>query len=219
MLINNTALLDKLQEKLDQDLSWRKKEITNLLLHIETQHGEIQISLIRGAITLLYAHWEGFIKKAAVLYLKYICNLKLTLSSLSDNFCYITLGQKFPQNETSMKSYDCQKKIFEYIQLHHHQEILKIDPASTIKTHGNLTFENFATICQQIGIDISWYITKQHLLDERLLGLRNPIAHGEFRTHTKILEDFKEIKIEILSFLEQFKDLIVDASETQKFLR
>lgn len=217
--MNEVRLLNKLHEDLDDELSWRKKEITTLLLHIESQKGDLQVSLIRGAITLLYAHWEGFIKISSIKYLQYVCDLDYTLGELTDNFCYITLGQKFPNHEVSTNIYDWQKKIFDYVYKQHQEDKLKINPRLTIKSRGNLNYATFEEICQQVGVDISWYETKENFLDERLLGLRNPIAHGEFRSHSKLIEDFREIKNEILKFLEVFKDLIVDASERKKFLR
>lgn len=217
--MNEIDLLNKLHDDLDRGLFWRKKEISTLLLHIESQTGDLQVSLIRGAITLLYAHWEGFIKQSSIKYLQYICELNYSLEELTDNFCYITLGQKFPNHEFSTNAYDWQKKIFDYIYKHHQDEKLRIKPEVTIKTRGNLNYEVFEEICQQVGLDTSWYVTKEKFLDERLLGLRNPIAHGEFRSHSKLIEDFREIKNEIIQFLEVFKDLIVDASEKRKFLR
>lgn len=211
-------LSNKLQDKLDNDLAWRKKEITSLLLHIETQEGEIQTSLIRGAITILYAHWEGYIKYAATNYLEFICKLKMNLSMLSINFCYINLGKKFPK-ETSLHSYKFQQEVFDYIQYQHQNELFSINSKETIKTRGNLTFESFQVIAKQLGLDISWYDTKKNFIDEKLLGLRNPIAHGEFRTQAKLIDDFKEIKAEILNCLENFKDLVTDAFENKKFLK
>ncbi|WP_434779063.1 MAE_28990/MAE_18760 family HEPN-like nuclease [Neisseria sp. Ec49-e6-T10] len=211
--------IDILQEKLDKDLSWRKKEISNLLLHIDSQEGSLQIALIRGAITILYAHWEGFVKVASIKYLEYVCNQGYSLAELTHNFSYITLGKKFPHNQVSMNSYRCQKEIFDYIHTQHQNEKLQISPKDTIKTHSNLTFKHFKIIGQQLGIDISWYSTKENFIDKCLLALRNPIAHGEFRNDGQLLKEFNQMKQHTLDCIEKFKDLIINASENQEFLR
>lgn len=217
-MTGNPDLLGQLHDKLDKDLSWRKKEITNLLLHISEQAGELQISLIRGAITLLYAHWEGFVKNSSINYLQYICGLDHKLEKLTENFCHISLGKAFPKL-VSMNSYKQQKEVFDYINNEHQLHSLSINPTVTINTKSNLKFSVFEVICQQIGIDYSWYETKENFINKRLLGLRNPIAHGEFRSDNKILEDFTEVKGQILQCLDKFKELIVNSSEEKKFLR
>lgn len=215
---NHLAYTEKLQDKLDKDLSWRKKEIIDLSLLIDTQSGETQITLIRGAITLLYAHWEGFIKKASILYLTYICKMNIHLSELTENFCYISLGKKFPKM-VSVHSYKSQKALFNYIYYEHKDIELNVKPEATIDTESNLKFDVFQTITDQLGVDSSWFETKQHFINEVLLGLRNAIAHGEYRRDTKLVSDFLLIKENILEFIEYFKNIILESFEQKKFMR
>lgn len=218
-MINIEAPLCSLQDRLDKDLSWRKKEISNLFLHIETQVGELRIALIRGSITLLYAHWEGFIKNASVSYLQCIRDLNLTLNCLKDNFWHISLGQKFSSQQISFRSYSHQKQVFEYIQRELKNEQLLVAPKYVIDTKSNLKFEVFQTIAKQIGVDISWYETKKNFINTRLLKLRNAIAHGEFSKHEDLREDFRVIKKEIIIFLDTYRDLIITSFEKKEFLR
>ena len=57
--------LEKLQDLLDQDMAWRKKELIDIKLLI---HSTQNPTLCRVGIALLSAHFEGFIKQAANYY-------------------------------------------------------------------------------------------------------------------------------------------------------
>ena len=62
---------DELINALDNNLSWRKKEIIDYKFLIEkNKNSLLSYPLIRGGIAIIYAHWEGFIKEASdMLYL------------------------------------------------------------------------------------------------------------------------------------------------------
>jgi len=54
--------IDQFQGFLERDLSWRKLEISHLFMIFDSVENKEVIS--KSMILLLYAHWEGFIKKA-----------------------------------------------------------------------------------------------------------------------------------------------------------
>ena len=66
--------LNDLNERLSEDLVWRKKELSVLKGLIETNSftQNKTNALIRSGIALLYAHWEGYIKCAASAYLEFV---------------------------------------------------------------------------------------------------------------------------------------------------
>ena len=169
----------ELQDKLDKDLSWRRKEIIDLALLVDTKNGEIKITLIRSAIALLYAHWEGFIKNASIHYLEYICKLKLRLAFLTENFCHISLGKKFSKT-TSVHSYESQKALFDYIFYDHENTEFMVVPKSTLTVDGNLKFEVFKVITKQIGVDVSHYETKEKLINSILLRCQRQLKIDHF---------------------------------------
>lgn len=214
---NHAFYANKLQDKLDKDLSWRKKEIIDYSLLVESQMGDTQITLIRAAIPLLYAHWEGFIKNTSIHYLKYICKMNLQLSELTENFCHISLGKKF-EKSTSVHTYSSQKALFDYIYHELEEATFWVNSEVTIDTKCNLKFDVFQVIVNQLGVDGSWYETKRNFINETLLGRRNAIAHGEYKRDTN-LDGYIVIKDNVLEFLEFFKNLILEAFVQKKFLR
>ena len=61
--------LDELNRFLDNDLAWRKKELTTINFMVSRSREHERGILLRAAICVLYAHWEGFIRNAATSYI------------------------------------------------------------------------------------------------------------------------------------------------------
>ena len=67
--------LNELEEKIDVELAWRKKELTSIKIDVdesEKKGQSEQSKAIRIGIIMLYAHWEGAIKSVAEFYLAYV---------------------------------------------------------------------------------------------------------------------------------------------------
>lgn len=69
--------IDEFQDFLYTDLAWRKKEISQLFMVLQTTDTKEVVG--KSMILLLYAHWEGFIKKSSKCYLKYVSDKNIKL--------------------------------------------------------------------------------------------------------------------------------------------
>ena len=88
--------LQELQDKLDAEISWRKKELVDYKFVIEKNKKSTAVTpLIRGGISLCYAHWEGFVKMSSLLYTSYISTLKVPLKDIKINFVALNFKKKF----------------------------------------------------------------------------------------------------------------------------
>ena len=96
---------DQLIEKIAEDLIWRRKELTELKALVTTHKNDLLRSrvLIRAAVALLYAHWEGFVKKSSNYYLEYVASHRLPYKNLAANFVGLKLKSKFIELGTSEK--------------------------------------------------------------------------------------------------------------------
>lgn len=103
--------LDELDSKLDGDLSWRRREFTTLKFMIGSARAHEKQVLLRAAITLLYAHWEGHIKHCALTYLIYLKSIGVRYCDMTDNFLQLSLSERFKQG-FSIKKFPSQKEIF-----------------------------------------------------------------------------------------------------------
>ena len=172
--------LSNLEEKIDNELSWRKKELTSIKVDVEssnTKEKSEQSRAIRSGIILLYAHWEGAIKSIAEYYLIYVSGLNLKYGELKSNFLAIAMKRSLNEFKDTKKA-SVHNKFIDDIYAKKN-EVSEIPCNKIIKTDSNLKMETFKEITATIGIDDNKYVLKKMVIDNRLLGNRNKIAHGD----------------------------------------
>ncbi len=197
--------LEQLSDSLAKDLVWRKKELANIKSLIETSSisSSRESVLLRSGITILYAHWEGFIKSAATDYLEYVATRRLRYDELSNNFIALSLKTKLSQaNETSKATIFTEAIDFIRSQLNKRSSI----PYKDVVQTGNLSSSILKEITCTLGLDYSFYETKQILIDSKLLAKRNYIAHGEYLKLDK--EDYLELHSQVVNMMDTFRNQI-----------
>lgn len=85
------TLQDKFDLDLDEAISWRELELSNLKLQIQSSISHMEKRfLLRGGWALLYAHWEGSIKELLVVYKDFINSLFVSNKFLfNKNSCFV----------------------------------------------------------------------------------------------------------------------------------
>lgn len=170
--------LGHLQDRLDQDLGWRIKEIAEIKLALKSARGLRETTLIRAGIPLLYAHWEGFVKSAAEAYIGFIALKRLSLGELASNFVALAAKTHLDELTHSNKS----KLHINAVQFLRTQMSARAEIGynTKVNTRSNLNSEVFDEIATTIGIDQARYFPRYNFLDSSLLARRNSIAHGEY---------------------------------------
>lgn len=206
--------IEQLQKKLDRHIAWRKKELADINSMVQAKNSpEREKCLVRCGITLLYAHWEGFIKEAADEYLTFVNSQKLTYKELAPNF--IALGIKWKLNDAiQAKKVSLHKDLVTFF-LSRMEERCTFVPE--ISTQSNLSSQVLKEIIATLGLDFSPYETKAILLDEKLLNNRNRISHGRY----KIIEtdEFMNLYHQIIELMDLFLNQIIDAALTEAYKR
>lgn len=87
---------DEFLAKVDAQLIWRRKELTDLRVLVQGSSGNAipQSMLIRAGIALLYAHWEGFVKTAGT----YVFGIRDGTKT-----CQCATKAKFSRNHTAVQ--------------------------------------------------------------------------------------------------------------------
>lgn len=198
---------EQLIDILNGDLGWRKKELTNLRNNIRTATSKSQATSLRAGTVLLYAHWEGFIKKAAETYLRFVRSHRLRLNQLDTCFLALALKQKIADFKSTPKSTSHIEFVtFMYSSL---EDRAQISEDNVIKTNSNLNYATLKELLTTIGIDCTTFSTKENLIDAKLLKYRNTIAHGQ---HLQVDRDEYEILYrEITRMLEEINNRIQNA--------
>lgn len=234
--------LNKFNDKIQEDLAWRKKEIINLSFFISeiTQNNNENLKDIqyRSFILLLYAHLEWFIKNGWSIYLEHISKLNKKFFELKYSFFETYFRRKY-KNWKELKTL-----------INHYQERARVYyKASDIQTKSNINTDILKALLDQFGIDflefeekfknsiqerdvsyLDWtdferfkdfdnFHLEEYLievLDKSLLEKRNWIAHGQKRNiEFWELMIFKEL---ILSLLNSIQASFYDSLEQEKYL-
>ncbi len=213
----NLKTVEKLSDKLDEELSWRRIELTNLKFNIETSEGPKLSTNLRASIVLLYSHWEGFVKQALTFYLQHVSQQKLYNNMLRYNFLALEMRNDIEEICKSKKT-SLHTKFISGI-FGNANSISKIPFKKQIDTESNLNSVLFMELMQTVGLDYSQYTSFFPLIDERLLGVRNSIAHGEAMQKTQVTrESYLELHKIMINIIEMLKDQIINAAYDKLYI-
>lgn len=202
-----------LKDLLDKDFGWRVKELSQILFIVKEDTGKALNVSLRSSVLLLYAHWEGFIKNAAMAYLNFIRHQNLTYDQLTSCFVAVSLKQKIKDFEATNKS-TLHTKFVEYIQTY--AKVIAPISENAISAASNLNSSILKEILTTIGIDFSQFELKSNLIDEQLLNYRNTIAHGEFLKVDK--KEYNQLHNEVFAMMHSIKNEIENAVATSSYI-
>jgi hypothetical protein len=207
---------EQLNEFLNSEISWRKRELSifKLLLKGDAKSGATTNCLCRSGTTLLYAHWEGFIKAAAEGYLRFVASQELNYESLSNNFLAISIKARL--NETlEAKKIERYGSVVDFFRTQLATRS-RIPWDSTVRTRSNLSSEVLEEITSTLGLDFSLYETKRKLIDEKLVNKRNNIAHGQYLDLDE--SEYSALQEEVIGLMEIFRNQIDNSAALRTYL-
>lgn len=213
---------DDFQTFVQNDLSWRKREMSDLKSLIFDSSGLREHTLIRAGVALLYSHWEGHIKKCAQEYISYLNSRNLNLSDLSDNniTSYLYYKNSLLNGSKRISSYSDMSIV---VCGNLSSEKFNIPAKNIIKTESNLKLRQLEDILHVVGLDNSKFMACKAQIDETLLHQRNSISHGE---RTESLQEtalsrksFYDLHDKIIELIDHFSSMLVDHVINDKFLK
>lgn len=221
---------EQFEKFLQDDLSWRKKEISDLYMICLNNDNEV---LLKSIILMLYAHWEGYIKKSSKLYIKYIAEKKIKIEALTPNFKAIALKSHVNK---CIENYDKLTLAHEldfmnkYEVMENKKFKINIDPdndreSDIINTHHNLKPKVFKNIINILGLKYNdAYKVREMYISNNLLSNRNTIGHGsKFDLENQLdfelnINDIDKLKSIIIYILDFHKDTLLDYVENEFYL-
>jgi len=220
---------EKFEDLLDQDLSWRKREISELYMLAQRENKEV---LLKSLILLLYAHWEGYIKKASKLYLVYVSYKNIPVDRLSENFRAIMLRNHISNCLERSEDFTLENELTFIKMYEKASQKFKVDvsvdddmEASLIDTKHNLKDKIFRRIIRILGLHYKPSLeTKKNYIDLHLLANRNSIGHGsafnqvEQQEFTLSISDIGKLKAIIIQIIDSFRDELLAYADQELYL-
>lgn len=206
--------VEALDELINRETSWRKHELTTALKLIKSSSGHVQIANIRAGVLLLYAHWEGWVKAVARLYIQYVNTKAISYNHLSEAFLGTALKTKMTEVDAATRPLK-HNQFASFIRA----DLSKRAPLSEqlIQTKGNLSSTVFVDILTRLGLDLRPEFTlRANLIDEELVERRNSIAHGNYLDLNA--DDYIKLRSKVMELLELFTDDVRNAASTGSYL-
>lgn len=211
--------INHLVDNLDNELAWRIKELNIIKSRIPKSNEKmssdpIQNAMIRSGVTMLYAHWEGFVKSAATHYLNFVSLRRLKHKEL--NSCFIALCLKSEISKLDSKKSELHAKTIDFL-LNDLNKRAYVPYKRIIDTKSNLKSSVFRDICHILGLNYSNYQLKEKLIDRQLVKYRNKIAHGHWLEID--YEGYMSLFNEILILIRNLKDEIINSAIIESYKR
>ena len=207
--------LEELQDLIDADFVWRKKELIELSL---TAHSSQNPLYSRVGVSMLCAHFEGFIRQISNYYVIYVSSQNIPFSRLKSNFLAIRSKKKMrlcaESDKVSIYSSFLTSLLHNYNGRTFRIKYSVDNPI--IKTGGSPSSTVFKEIVHSIGLEFSPYETKCNYIDTDLLSNRHKIVHGE-KLNIEI-EDFRQTLTNVMEIMETYGKQVFLAALNQDFI-
>ncbi len=196
----------QLTNKLDNDLSWRRRELNLIYSQIGPTESPLNKTLLRAAIPFLYAHWEGYVKVVAETYLEFVANKYEKISDLKTSFVVLAIEKKM--NIYEANNFE-QKVQLVNLLINEYDKKANVPIKDVIQTKSNLWFNVFEEILFILGLDSIQLVHYKSVIDD-LVDSRNHIAHGHFLNISYSIYD--SIHKDVVSAMSQFKTEIENSA-------
>lgn len=208
--------IDELLTAIAEDLVWRRKELTELRALIQTHQGQLkERMLVRAAVALLYAHWEGFVKRCGTNYLEYISCQRVDCDKLTTNFLALTARSKVTEYIKNGDVAAGIKLADFYLNCSGKQS--RVPYKKVIDTRSNLSSEALKSILAVLGLDAEKFSTRMPFIDSNLVNPRNHVAHGEAINIT--YSEYENLHNDVLALIEAFRNEVENAAVTKAYLK
>ena len=196
---------DDLSRHIQQDRTWRLKEISDLK-SITVRSDEIsQTVLLRALVAICYAHWEGSVRFAARRFLEHIALRRLQYRELDPQFRRNYFLPRLAALSVTKTSLSERCALVDEILMSSDRRFSRAND-DLVNTRSNLNSDVFRDICLVCGIPFGQFEGEAHFIDVLLLKRRNEIAHGE---DTRIgIEDLDDVTNRTLALMRGFGNCI-----------
>ena len=204
-------------EGMQKELAHRKRELTAVKLQIGgevLESGGEQQWVLRAAVALSYAHWEGFVMSAGRRYLKLVSSLNLSTSDLKPGLQALAVLSHFKQASPSTKTRFLAEVLVSMDD--RRAQTFRVNPDKAFDTEGNLSSIVMADLLSCLGLDKSLFDNQAGFIDQKIVYSRHKVAHGELVEFSR--NEALERLEGVVRLLDEFLDVLIEAIQDEHYL-
>jgi hypothetical protein len=207
--------LQQLDDAVDRETAWRKRELTTLLFNVREARASKQQVSLRAGVAMLYAHWEGWIKAVGRLYVEFVDQQGLRHEELAPPF----LGNALKTRLSGVAEANAAWVHTDFAAFLTDGGLGTKANLSTllVRTESNLSSAVLRDITIRLGVPFDPYELLVVLIDERLVAIRNAVAHGEYLDMDE--EQFEDLYQKVLTMLNRFTNDVRTNAAARRYRR
>jgi HEPN superfamily RiboL-PSP-like protein len=194
-----------LSDRFDDDLIWRRKELSDIKLAIKAADAAAKPALLRALVTMCYAHWEGYVRNCATSFFEFLSLRKLRYTALERQLYVNSFLVRLDALNRSRVNLDARCKLVNEILDGSDGQFRYLNP-DLIDTKSNLSTNVIKDICLICGIDGDHFEDRRPFIDVIMLKRRNAIAHGQEEYITEA--DINDLVDNTLALMQHFSTLL-----------
>lgn len=207
--------VDELSSQLDSELTWRRRELSDLKSAIRTADHAARSVLRRSLVTMCYAHWEGYARISATKYFTHITLRKISFAELDPQFYRNSFLARLEAYSKNKQGTVASCTFIDSILTSKSKRFSHINP-SLIDTKSNLNTDVINDLCIICGFNSEYFESQRSFIDVVLLKKRNAIAHGQ---DDAINDDqVDDLVAQTISLMENFRTLIENKIYSKGYL-
>jgi DNA-binding Xre family transcriptional regulator len=200
-------------EEIEADKSWRNielKKIENICQKLDNR--DLNKLILKSTIPMIYAHWEGFVVSTLRKVNKYLNSLNYQYNDFDINL----LTNAYEDNIKSLESSLGYDKRVKHLNIIFDKLTSNVKFSTKIDVKSNLKFQVLQDICMKFNLNINSF--KEYERDlQKLLQIRNSIAHGESAYTFEKYEDIEKFVTLLSNLMDIFHLEIEDFFRNQKY--
>ena len=205
---------DLLFDRIADDLSWRKKEISVFASQVAHGSPDVKRALLRAGVAMLYAHWEGFVKNSCHWYLCFLASRRLTFQQARPELAALAIRGRLTSLEPS-KRIQGHVDVVRMIREEATSRLSIPTDREDVRTESNLSYRVLMDLLTSIGCPTEAYEQYEDLIDENLVSSRNRVAHGEgaFIAET----EWSDLRDKVVMLMDQVANQVIDAAANELY--
>lgn len=189
--------------------SWRDGEFAKFKVNAANVD---EILWCRMCIPMIYAHWEGYVVSSLKVLIQHLNNLSLSPRNVPTNLVVISLGDSY----RSLSGKQSFKQRIEFTDKFSTLYKASLKFATKIDTKSNLKSDVLEELCEMFGFNYGRFKDCTPDID-RLVNIRNSIAHGENSIKPDMANVLKYID-SVVHAIDMFTDEIGRFVEQEEYL-